>query len=261
MKISVAPDSSVSPEFQEAFTQLVDELPTYLSTLLGKHGYQIFLARLVVDLYPELSGKPLISQAEGWNLEKREIQYFDNIKGAHDPDELMLIYPEYYRQLGSWDIVENKKKPSKCLLYHEIGHAIDCLPTFSGFWLFSESLQFIDAYCRDLEKLSLNELNTLDYQLNHSPRMRKEIFADTFSAIFCPEEDYTERQRKYFPLTMTYIQKGILQNLSEIYDNQPSLRDFYAKKSYNIWNFRHRLLHLLGFKSQCTCGSFPQNNY
>jgi hypothetical protein len=247
LKISVAQGSPVSPEFEKAFTQLVDELPTYLARLLAMHGYQVILARLIVDVYPELKGQLLDSIEAGVDAEKRQVKYWDNIKGVHDFGTLKLVYPEYYRHWQSNELIENKKWSFTHLFYHEIGHAIDLLPGWTGFPLLSESFYFIDAYCRDLGRLSSADRSQLDYQLNHSQATRKEIFADTCSAFLWGGDDYTHRHREFFPLTVNYIQQRIFYCLPEIYDDSDSLQLFYAQESRREWHPEKSIFSLLGY--------------
>jgi hypothetical protein len=245
LKIRVASNSPVSPAFQETFTQLVDELPTYLSCLLGNHGYQVILARLLVDLYPELQGEPLPSTKGGWDLEKLQVKSFDNFQALHDTNQSKLIFPEFYYDGQSNKLIESKTISRNFLFYHEIGHAIDCLPTSKGFLFFSQASLFIEAFWADLNKLSTSELEVLPYQINCLPRTGREIWADTIAVALGVEWGRVEFHKQWFPLTVEYIQTKVLNRLSKIYDDPDSLKLFYEEQEQRDISRKLRLIRSL----------------
>ena len=230
IEIVTLEDSPVSDSFLGEVGQAIQALPECISDLLVQHCYKVVISHLLTDYRPDLKGVPL-PQNLGWNLEKRNVKYYDNIKALCSLDKKVITYPEYFLDLKNGEPVKNQKFLPQEVLYHEIGHVIDELPKQNQFRRFSNTLFFIDAYCRDLARISWSKKNKLDYALNHSALTRREIFADTFSAVLEAKSKRTKLQLTQFPSVATYIREQILVYLNEIYEDEESLHALYATLS------------------------------
>ncbi len=208
--------------------QVIEGLPVYLLALLNQYQYKVVLSKLMVDYYPELRGKLLTPSQGGWDSQKRKIKYFDNVKGSHDFEGRVIVYPEYFVELETGELAKNQIMSCQWTLYHEIGHFIDRLPSYQGFYKFSETTGFKKVYYQDLENMPRTEIEQLDYMMNHSDKSLMEIFADTFSALFAVDDSKAEQQLYRFPRLALYLQNHILNPLDLGHADEQRLHVLYA---------------------------------
>lgn len=223
--------SPVSESFYQEASQALNELPDCIAFLLAQARYEVVLCRLLVELFPEMQGIPFSTQDEEWGSTERKKEYWDNTLGACHPYNRVILYPEFYMDSGAVRYSNTQDLSCKNILYHEIGHAIDHLPALEKFRRFSESMSFVEAYCRDLGRLPKIKRR----KLNYSERVRGEIFAETFSAVLEKRSQFSRMQMSYFPHVAAYIREQILAYLAEIYDDPESLQLLYATLSNMPW--------------------------
>lgn len=227
--------SPVSEMFWQEVEQALDDLPDCIASLLAQAKYEVVLCRLLVELFPKMRGVPLPAKDGGWDPQKRNRDLVDRFRGLCDPDEKVIFYPEFYINVDAVQCLNAQEVSCKYILYHEIGHAIDTMPELEKFRRLSDTLAFVDAYCRDLGQMSKTKKKKLEYLLNHSYLTRGEIFADTFSAVLEEKSRTSRTQLSRFPHVAAYIREQILAYLAEIYDDPESLQLLYATLSNMPW--------------------------
>lgn len=246
--------SPVSDSFYQEVSQALNELPGYIDSLLVQARYEVVLCRLLVELFPKMRGIPLPAKDGGWDPQKRNRDLVDRFRGLCDPDEKVIFYPEFYMDADAVQCPNTQDFSCKYILYHEIGHAIDTMPELEKFRCFSDTMSFVDAYCRDLGQMSKAKKKKLEYLLNHSYLTRGEIFADTFSAVLEEKSRFSRTQLSRFPYVATYIREQILAYLAEIYDDPESLQLLYATLSNMPWRRPRKSFQELVYKARHVSG-------
>lgn len=167
--------------------------------VLKQAGWQVRLARFVVDADPSLRG----NQPRGWPAGMT----WEHTDGVHLANRRLLVFAEQ-RLDKRGQVVTNSRVEG--VMRHEIGHAVDV--AFGGQRGYASSRpEFVTAYARDVANLRADDHRALAYYLQDHTAGRQEAFAEAFAMLLGGGSDPTQAERfeRAFPNVLSLVRRFI----------------------------------------------------
>lgn len=176
---------AVSPAFLKGIQEGLESLPVSVKEKLAEKNVKIVASRSVVETLPELKNQHPRGYSEGSTFEDCP---------ALNTGELIVV-AENTRN----GVTEDPQNGIR----HESGHGLD------GAMSLSNTDDFINAYNRDVSKMSEWDKQYLSYMLQSGEAGRSEAFAEVFATIYGGSTDVAFKQamERSFPETITAVRK------------------------------------------------------
>lgn len=175
----------VSTSFLKGVQEGLESLPESVKQKLAEGKIRIIASRSVVETLPELKNEHPRGYSTGAT--------FEDCPALHTGE--LIVVAERTRNGVTGDAQNG--------IRHESGHGLD------GVLALSESKDFVEAYDRDVSKMSKQDKLYLSYMLQSGTAGKSETFAEVFATIYggSMEPSFKQAMTRSFPETTAVVRK------------------------------------------------------
>ena len=191
--------TTVSKSFHRETEDATRTIPDKVWQTIERSGWKVQLAEFVVDAAPSLRGV----RPRGWPSHLT----WENSDALHLPTSKLLVVAEKRRN-SSGKVVTSSRVGG--VLRHELGHAFDMALGGKSRFLSSHA-NFVNAYQRDVLRLSSDERETFKYYLQGTRAGWQEAFAEAFAVSLGGGSSDVEPAvfKATFPKVVSYVRQVI----------------------------------------------------